>query len=71
MPTPEFSTLMFHGILSGDLLADPLGKPDENAFRTPDVANPVDVFVIDNFIQHRRTELAEPLSLGSGPSVRI
>src|SRR5262245_6739020 len=37
-----------------------LGEPDENAFGTTDVAEPVDVFVIDDFIDHRRTELAEP-----------
>jgi len=36
-----------------------LGEPDENSFRTPDVAEPVDVFVIDDFINYRRTELAE------------
>src|SRR5262245_24906673 len=37
-----------------------LGEPDENAFGTTDVAEPVDVFVIDDFIAHRRTQLAEP-----------
>ena len=37
-----------------------LGEPNENSFGTPDVAEPVDVFVIDDFIHHRRTELAEP-----------
>ena len=34
-----------------------MGEPDENSFGTPDVAEPVDVFVIDDFIDHRRTEL--------------
>jgi hypothetical protein len=59
-PTPWFSTLTFHGILPGGLLPELLGEPDENSFRTPDVAEPVDVFVIDDFINHRRTELTEP-----------
>src|SRR5918994_1382288 len=60
MPTPEFSRLTFHGILSGGLLPELLGEPDENSFGTADVAEPVDVFVIDDFIDHRRAELAEP-----------
>jgi hypothetical protein len=51
---------MFQGVLSGGLLPELLGDPDENSFGTPDVAEPVDVFVIDDFIDHRRTELAEP-----------
>src|SRR6185369_15348289 len=58
--TPEFSTLTFHGILSGGLLPELLGEPDENSFGTSDVAEPVDVFVIDDYIDHRRTEPAEP-----------
>ncbi len=57
---PEFSTLTFHRILSGDLLPELLGEPDENSFGTPDVAEPVDVFEIDDFIDHCRTEFAEP-----------
>jgi hypothetical protein len=59
-PTPEFSWLTIHGVLSGGLLPELLGEPDENSFGTPDVAEPVDVFVIDNFIDQHRTELAEP-----------
>src|SRR5690606_39094347 len=31
-----------------------------NSFGTPDVAEAVDVFVVDHFIDHRRTALAEP-----------
>src|SRR5690606_41876438 len=54
------STFALHGILSGGLLPALLGDPDENSFRTPDVAEPVDVFVVDDFIDHCRTELAEP-----------
>src|SRR6185503_19779363 len=57
---PEFSTPTFHGILSGGLLRELLGEPDKNSFGTPDVAEPVDVFVVDDFIDNRRTELAEP-----------
>src|SRR6187397_1606260 len=57
---PAFSTLTFHGILSGGLLPELLGEPDENSFGIPDVAEAVDVFVIDDFIDHRRTELYEP-----------
>ena len=37
-----------------------LGEADENSFRTADVAEPVDVFVVDDFIDHRRAELAQP-----------
>lgn len=51
---------MFHGILSGDLLPDLLGEPDENPFGTPNVAEPIDILVIDDFIDHRRAVLAEP-----------
>ena len=36
-----------------------LGEPDEDSFWTADVAQP-DVFVIDDFIDHRRAELAQP-----------
>src|SRR5687767_8195828 len=59
-PVPEFSRLTFYGILPGGLLPELLGEPDENSFGAPDVAEPVNVFVIDDFIDHRRTELAEP-----------
>lgn len=52
--------LTFHGILPGDLLPELLGEPDENSFGTPDVAEPVNAFVVDDFIDHRRTEFAEP-----------
>ena len=48
-----------HGIRPGSLRPELLGEPDENAFGTPDVAQPIDVFVIDGFIDRRRTELAE------------
>ena len=57
---PSFQRLRFHGVLSRRQLPQLLGEPDENSFGTPDVAEPVDVFVIDDFIDDRRTELAEP-----------
>ncbi len=56
----EFSTLTFRGTLSGCLLPELLGEPDENSFGTPAVAEPLYVFVIHDFIDPRRTELAEP-----------
>src|SRR5688572_2612739 len=59
-PRTELSGLPFQRILSGRQLPELLGEPDENFFGTPNVAEPVDVFVIDDFIDHRRTELAEP-----------
>jgi hypothetical protein len=37
-----------------------LGQINENSFGTPDVAKPVEVFVIDDLTDQRRTELAEP-----------
>ncbi len=42
------------------LLSELLSEPAETSFGTPDVAEPVDIFVIDDFIDHRGTELAEP-----------
>lgn len=50
MKLPNFSTLMFQGILSGGLLTELLSEVDENSFVTPDVAEPVDVFIIHDFI---------------------
>ena len=52
--------LAFQGILSGVLLPELLGKTDENSLGTPDVAEPVNVLVNDNFIDQRCTKLAEP-----------
>src|SRR5689334_6090632 len=54
------STGAFHGVLSGSLLPELLGEPDEDSLGTPDVAEPVDAFVVHDFIDHRRAELAEP-----------
>src|SRR5919109_5459552 len=41
-------------------LADLLGQPDEKSFRPPDVAEPIHVFVLDDFTDELRAELAEP-----------
>src|SRR5262245_65516757 len=56
----SYSTLALHRILSRGLLLGRLGEPDQNSFGAPYVAEPVDAFVIDDFIDHRRAELAEP-----------
>ena len=45
----QFSTLTSHGIRSGSLLPELLGEPDENSFGTPDVAEPIHVFILDDF----------------------
>ena len=61
MVSSDFTRFVaFHRILSGGLLPELFGEPDENSFGTPDVAEPVDVFVVDDFIDHCCTELAEP-----------
>src|SRR3954451_18576914 len=45
---------------SGSLLPEFLGEPDENSFGTPDVAEPILVFVLDHFADELRTAFAEP-----------
>jgi hypothetical protein len=40
--------------------ADLLGQPDENALGASDVAKPIHVFVLDNFVDELRAVLAEP-----------
>src|SRR5690606_26751030 len=56
----KFSTSTSHGIRSAGLVSKLFGEPDENSFGTPDVAEPVDAFVIDHLIDQRRAKLAEP-----------
>ena len=56
----QFSTLMSHGIRSGRLLPELLGEPDENPFGTPDVAEPIHVFILDHFADELRAAFAEP-----------
>ena len=45
--------------LSGNVFPDLLGEPDENSFGTPDVAEPIRVFVLDHFADELRAALAE------------
>ena len=52
--------LTVHGILPGGRLPELLGAPDEDSFGAPNVAEPVDAFEIDDFIDHRRPKLTEP-----------
>src|SRR5437588_1169635 len=40
--------------------ADLLGQPDENALGASDVAEPIHVFVLDNFVDELRAVSAEP-----------
>src|SRR5215475_13247922 len=56
----QFSRLTAHGIRSGSLLPELLGEPDENSFWTPDVAEPIRVFVLDHFADEFRAAFAEP-----------
>src|SRR5260221_1985775 len=46
--------------MSGFLLPELLGKPDENSFETPDVAEPIRVFVLDHFADELRAALTKP-----------
>src|SRR5438094_9848084 len=48
-----------YGILSGSLLPELLGEPDENSFGTPDVAEPIHVFILDHFADELRAAFAE------------
>ena len=45
---------------SGSLLPELLGKPDENSFGAPDVAEPIRVFVLDHFADKLSAAFAEP-----------
>jgi hypothetical protein len=49
-----------HGIRSGSLLPELLGEPDEDSFGTPDVAEPIHVFILDHFADELRAAFAEP-----------
>src|SRR5438105_11097298 len=55
----QFSTITSHGIRSGSLLPELLGEPDENSFGTPDVAEPIHVFILDHFADELRAAFAE------------
>jgi hypothetical protein len=54
------SKLTSYGILSGTLLPELLCEPDENSFGTPDVAEPIQVFILDHFADELRAAFAEP-----------
>ena len=58
--TPILSALTSYGILSGSLLPELLGEPDENSFGTPDVAEPIQGFILDYFADELRAAFAEP-----------
>ena len=49
-----------HKCSSGSLRPELLGKPDENAFGAPDVAEPIRVLVLDHFADEFRAAFAEP-----------
>lgn len=46
--------------LSGSLLSELLCESDENSFGTPDVAEPINVVVLNNFVDEHRAVFAEP-----------
>src|SRR5688500_5865077 len=49
-----------HRIRSGRLLPELFGEPDENSFGTPNVAEPVRVFILDHFADEFRAAFSEP-----------
>jgi len=59
-PVLQFSTLTTEWVLSGGLLPELLSEPDENSFGTPDVAEPIRVFVLDHFADELRAAFAKP-----------
>jgi hypothetical protein len=56
-PMVEQSTAERFG---SSLLPELLGKPDENSFAAPDVAEPIHIFVLDHFADELRAAFAEP-----------
>src|SRR5690606_33172451 len=59
-PPREFSGLSFHWVRSGGLVPELFGEPDQDSLGASNVAEPVDIFVVDHLIDHCGTELAEP-----------
>ena len=51
---------MFDGIRSRSLLPQLLGKPNQNSLGSPDVAQPIQVSVLDHVADKLRAALAEP-----------
>src|SRR5882762_8196447 len=58
----EYASLsgICHMCSSGSLLPELLGKPDENSFGAPDVAEPIRIFVLDHFADELRAAFPEP-----------
>ena len=45
---------------TGSLLPELLSEPDENPFRAPNVAESIDIFVLNHFADKRCAAFAEP-----------
>src|SRR6266540_3657230 len=58
--THPYQVCTCHMCSSGSLLPELLGKPDENSFGAPDVAEPIRVLVLDHFADELRAAFAEP-----------
>ena len=58
--THPYQVCTCHMCSSGSLLPELLGKPDENSFGAPDVAEPIRVFILDHFADELRAAFAEP-----------
>ena len=58
---PLSGLYLSHWLRSGSLLPELLGEPDENSFRTTDVAEPIRVLVLDHFADELRAAFAEPV----------
>src|SRR5437868_15349543 len=56
---PSLSGLCLPMCLSRSLLPELLGKPDENSFGAPDVAEPIRILVPDHFADELRAAFAE------------
>jgi len=57
----QFSGLTSYGILSGSLVPELLGEPDENAFGPPYVAESIHVLILNHFADEFRAATAEPV----------
>src|SRR5215207_7596675 len=58
--THPYQVRTCHMCSSGSLLPELLGKPDENSFGAPDVAEPIRVFVLGHFADEPCAAFAEP-----------
>ncbi len=57
---PLSGLYLSHVLIGKSWLPELLGKPDENSFGAPDVAEPIRVFVLDHFADELRAAFAEP-----------